>query len=78
MKTVTMRVEDSVYQIFRSAAAGQKRNISNFLEYATLQYLTSTQYVDSNEMAEILDDKELCANLKSGREDLVNGEYTIV
>ncbi len=78
MKTVTMRVEDSVYQMFRSAAAGQKRNISNFLEYATLQYLTSTQYVDSNEMAEILDDKELCANLKSGREDLVNGEYTIV
>jgi len=78
MKTVTMRVDDSVYEMIKSAAEGQKRNISNFIEFATVQYLTSTEYIDSNEMKEILSDKELMQNLKSGFKDLENGDYTIV
>ncbi len=73
-----MRVDDSVYKIFKIAAEGQKRNISNFIEYATIQYLTSTQYVDDNEMDEILSDKSLLENLKSGLNDIKNGDYTIV
>ena len=43
MKTLTMRVDDSTYQMIKLAADGQKRNISNFIEFATLQYLTSSQ-----------------------------------
>lgn len=78
MKTVTMRVDDSIYQLIASAAQGQKRNISNFIEYATIQYLTSAQYVDNNEMAEILSDSQLVDNLKNGLEDMKNGAYTIV
>ena len=78
MKTVTMRVDDSVYQIIKSAAEGQKRNISNFLEYATLQYLTSAQYVDGSEMSEILSDTELVSNLRSGLKDVVAGDYSLV
>jgi len=78
MKTVTMRVDDSVYQSIRLAADGQKRNISNFIEFATMQYLTSEQYVDGAEMAEIVNDKELVANLKSGLADIEAGEYNIV
>jgi len=58
MKTLTMRVDDSIYQMIKTAAGAQKRNISNFIEFATLQYLTSIQYVDNNEMTEILNDKE--------------------
>ncbi len=64
MKTVTMRVDDAIYQIIKTAADGERRNISNFIEYATLQYLTSSQYVSDNEMNEILNDKELVKNLK--------------
>jgi uncharacterized protein (DUF1778 family) len=78
MKTVTMRVDDSIYLMIKQAAEGQKRNISNFIEFATLQYLTSSQYVDSEEMTELLNDKELVKNLKSGLEDVRNGDYTIV
>ncbi len=78
MKTVTMRVDDSLYQIIKNAAAGQKRNISNFIEYATMQFLTSSQYVESAEMDEILGDTELVSNLKSGLVDLKNGDYSIV
>jgi hypothetical protein len=59
-------------------ADGQKRNISNFIEYATLQYLTSSQYVSDEEMSEIMDDKELLENLKSGLDDLKNGRYVAV
>lgn len=78
MKTVTMRVDDDTYDTIKSAADGQKRNISNFLEFATMQYLSSSQYVDDIEMQEILNDKDLLKNFKSGIADLNSGDYTIV
>ena len=78
MKTVTMRVDDSVYQIIKTAADGERRNISNFIEYATLQYLTSSQYVSDTEMNEILNDKELVKNLEIGLQEAKSGDYTIV
>ena len=78
MKTVTMRVDDSVYNIIQLAAQGQKRNISSFIEFATMQYLTSAQYVDNSEMSEILNDASLVENLKQGLEDIKNNEFTIV
>ncbi|MDP1766700.1 MAG: hypothetical protein Q8K83_07350 [Methylotenera sp.] len=78
MKTVTMRVNESVYEMIRQAADGQKRNISNFVEFATLQYLTSSQYIDQAEMNDILNDKSLVENLNSGLQDVKNGDYTLV
>lgn len=78
MKTVTMRVDDSVYNMIKTAADGQRRNISNFIEYATLQFLTSDGYVDEREMNEILADEELVKSLKNGLEELKNQEYTLV
>ena len=65
-KTVTLRIADDVYQLLKTAANGQRRNLSNFIEYATLQYLTSTAYVDDKEMEDILSDSELVSNLNSG------------
>ena len=78
VKTVTMRVDDSIYDMIKLAAEGQKRNLSNFIEFATMQYLTSSQFVDNDEMQEIMDDKELMQNLMNGLDDLKNGDYTIV
>jgi len=78
VKTVTMRVDDVVYQMIKLAADGQRRNISNFIEFAIMQYLTSSQYVDDIEMDEILRDKELVENLRLGQKEVLNGEYTIV
>jgi len=78
MKTVTMRVDDSVYDMIKLAAEGQKRNLSNFIEFATMQYLTSSQFVDTQEMNEISSDKELVENLMNGLEDFKNGDYKIV
>jgi uncharacterized protein (DUF1778 family) len=78
MKTVTMRVDDSVYDMIKLAAEGQRRNLSNFIEFATMQYLTSSQFVEQEEMTEILEDKELVENLMNGLEDFKKGDYTIV
>ena len=78
MKTVTMRVDDSIYDMIKLAADGQKRNLSNFIEFATMQYLTSSQFVDNDEMSEIMNDKELVKNFMDGLNDFKNGDYTIV
>jgi predicted transcriptional regulator len=78
MKTVTMRVDDSTWRMISAAADGQKRTISNFLEFAVLQYLSSVQYVDNTEMNEILQDKELVQNLRKGLKEVQNGEYSLV
>ena len=73
-----MRVDDSIYDIIKLAAEGQKRNLSNFIEFATMQYLTSSQFIDTQEMNEISNDKELVENLMNGLEDFKNGDYKIV
>lgn len=73
-----MRVDDSVYDMIKLAADGQKRNLSNFIEFATMQYLTSSQFVENDEMSEIMNDKELVKNLMDGLNDFKNGDYTIV
>ena len=78
MKTVTMRVDDSIYDMIKLAAEGQRRNLSNFIEFATIQYLTSSQFVEKDEMNDILEDKELVENLMNGLEDFKKGDYTIV
>ncbi len=73
-----MRVDDSIYEMIKLAAKGQKRNLSNFIEFATMQYLTSSQFVDNDEMAKITNDKELVQNLMNGLNDFKNGDYAIV
>ncbi|SMM99456.1 hypothetical protein SPONN_598 [uncultured Candidatus Thioglobus sp.] len=78
MKTVTMRVDDDTYATLKLAANGQKRNLSNFIEFATLQYVLSDQYADELEMQSILQDQTLMRNLSSGFEDLKAGDYSIV
>jgi len=78
MKTVTMRVDETIYRMIKTAADGERRNISNFIEFAILQYLTSSQYMSEREMNEILSDSELVKNLKIGFDEVTNGDYTIV
>ena len=73
-----MRIEDDVYNSIKLAAEGQKRNISNFIEFATIQYLHSSAYVDDFEMESILKDEELVTNLKKGFEDAEKGDWKLV
>jgi len=77
-KTITLRIDDDTYDIFRTAAQAQRRTISNFIEYATLSHVTEEAFVDDQEMASILKDKKLVSSLRKAKEDIKNGKYRIV
>ena len=74
-KTITVRIDDSTYDIFKLAAAGQKRTISNYLEYATLNYTMNETFVDDMEMNEIL---KYGKDIKKGLSDISAGRYRII
>ena len=74
-RTITVRIDDSTYDIFKLAAAGQKRTISNYLEYATLNYTMNETIVDDIEMNEILKSEE---DIKKGLSDISAGRYRII
>ena len=78
MKTVTVRVDDDVYNLLKKAADGERRTISNFMENASLSYLTNEIYVSDTEMEQILNDPALVKSLKNGIEDVKKGKFTIV
>ncbi|OGS33999.1 MAG: CopG family transcriptional regulator [Elusimicrobia bacterium RIFOXYB2_FULL_49_7] len=77
-KTITVRIDDDTYQLFKKAADGSRRTISNFMEYAALNYLTQENSASDREMQEILQDKELTLTLNQGKKEIANRRYKIV
>ncbi len=74
-KTITVRVDDNVYEIIRKAAEGQKRTISNYMEYATINYTVNETVVDDEEMNEILHFEK---DIKKGLADVKAGRYKVI
>jgi predicted transcriptional regulator len=74
-KTITVRVDDNVYEILKKAAAGQKRTISNYMEYASLNFTVNESIVDDDEMNEILLSAE---DVKRGLNDIAAGRYSVI
>lgn len=77
-KTVTIRLEDNIFNLFKLAAEGERRSISNFLEFATLNYLTNEIFVSDEEMDEIISDKKLMKSLQKSLNEVKKGKYKIV
>jgi hypothetical protein len=74
-KTITLRLDDNIYEMFKKAAEGQKRTISNYLEYATLNFTVNETVVDDIEMAEILSFEK---DIKKGVSDISAGRYKVI
>jgi len=74
-KTITIRIDNTIYDIFKKAAEGQKRTISNYMEYAALNYTINESIVDDEEMQEIL---EFEKDLKKGLSDISTGRYKVI
>ena len=72
-KTVTLRLNETVYQRFRLMAERDNRPLSNFIETAVLRYLEREEYVDEFEMAEIRGNRSLNASIKRGMSDAKAG-----
>jgi predicted transcriptional regulator len=68
-KTVTLRLDDTVYRLFRGVAERENRPISNFIETAVLRFVQDHETVDEFEMAEIRVNKGLNQSLKRGHQD---------
>jgi hypothetical protein len=67
-KTITVRLEDSVYEIFKKAADGH-------IEYATLNFTVNETVVDDVEMNEILAFEK---DIKKGLADISSGKYKVI
>ena len=65
-KTVTLRLDDDAYKELREAAEADNRTLSNLIETAALSKVREQQFVDNEEMAEILSNEALLKRLKSG------------
>lgn len=74
-KTITVRIDDEIYDIFKKIADGQKRTISNYLEYATLNYTVNEIVIDDIEMREIL---SFSKEIKKGLHDISAGRYKVI
>lgn len=68
-KTITLRLDDSLYQMFRSLADRDNRPLSNFIETAALRYIEENEMVDDFEMNEIRGNKQLNESLKRALKD---------
>ena len=68
-KTVTLRIDDEIYQIFKTHAEMENRSMSNFIETATTNYIKETDFVDEFEMAGIMTDELLIKKLRNGSKD---------
>lgn len=65
-KTVTLRLDDEVYEELKQAAAAARRPLSNLIETAALRRVREEQFVDDAEMAEIRADEALLERLRAG------------
>jgi predicted transcriptional regulator len=69
-KTVTLRLNDNIYKLFRNLADGENRPLSNFIETSVLRFIEHNQYVDEYEMTEIQSNQELNSSLKRALKDV--------
>lgn len=74
-KTITVSLDDHTYELFKKAAEGQRRTISNYIVFATLNYTVGQSLVDDKEMREILQSE---AEIQKGLDDIASGRYRVI
>lgn len=72
-KTVTLRLNDEVYQKFRHLAEEDNRPLSNYIETAARRFIEEHEYADEFEMAEIHENAELNQSIRNGHRDAREG-----
>ena len=68
-KTITIRLSNEEYEQIASSAKAEHRTISNFITHAVLNTIANSFYADPIEMEEILSNKKLTQQLKTGHAD---------
>lgn len=68
-KTVTLRLNDDVYKLFRQSAESDNRPLSNFIETATMRFIEQSELADEAEMTEIRGNAALRRSIRRGQAD---------
>ncbi len=68
-KTITLRLSEENYEVYRKLADRDNRPVSNFIETAVNRFIEHNSYVDEFEMDEIRNNRELNKSLKRGLAD---------
>ena len=77
-KTITLRLSEENYKVFRTLADRDNRPISNFIETAVKRFIEHNVFVDEFEMEEILNNVELTKSLKRGISDMKSKKGRLV
>jgi len=68
-RTVTLRLDEPVYRLFKGVAEQENRPISNFIETAVMSFVREREHVSEFEMTEIRGNTALNQSLKRGHQD---------
>jgi len=68
-KTVTIRIDEDIYETFKKHAEAENRSLSNFIESATLNYIREADFADEYEMADIENNEDLKRRIQQGSVD---------
>jgi predicted transcriptional regulator len=77
-KSVTIRLDDEIYNKFHEIAAEENRSISNLIETLALKKLDEELFTDTFETAEILSNRSLLERLKRGHQQAVQKKGRMV
>jgi len=77
-KTLTLRLDEPVYRLFKTVAERENRPISNFIETAVMRFVQEHETVDEFEMTEIRGNTELNRSLKRGHRDAKDRSGTFI
>ena len=71
-RTVSMRIDENLYNSLSILAKAENRSISNLIETATMRYIEEVEHVDEFEMESIQSNEDLLARLEKGISDAHN------
>jgi hypothetical protein len=77
-KTITLRLSDENYNVYKKLAESDNRPISNFIETAVKRFVEINAFVDEFEMVEIRHNVELNKSLERGLSDIKNKKGRLV
>ncbi|MGA7722935.1 MAG: hypothetical protein WCA84_17345 [Ignavibacteriaceae bacterium] len=69
-KTITLRLSEENYRVYKKLAERDNRPISNFIQTAVKRFVEDTIFADEFEIKEIRNNKELNQSLKRGLSDM--------
>ena len=68
-KTVTLRLDESVYDTFVEAARAENRSLASLIQTAAMERVRESQFVDDLELAEVMANEKLIQRIKKGSKD---------